>query len=244
MAYGILIQNANGNIQIDQDYRNYQRIAYGTITSKSINGAATAIAYTTQTSGTYPLVFVRPHNDGDYVGGCYFGGATFGIPTGYIYLCNSGAYDYRVYALDGAVKIDSSTYGIEIFDASGNTVFDSRNALAQVQATVTCTTVWPSSGPMNPFDNPVVPIAKSYTSFGQRPWFMVNGLVNQQIVASGNNMWVMAINPAANTSSVLFSNGTMDSSGNWVPATASGSSGTYTTGFAGGQAIVPLAICY
>lgn len=243
MSFGIEVYNTNGNLQISESYSNYQQIASGTISSANANGGSTTFSYTAQTSGTYPLVFARPHSDGVYVGGCFFGDSVTGLTANTFYLTSSGAYDYRVYGLNGSSTIDSSTFAMQVFDGSGNVIWDSRKPQAQVQATVTATTVWPSSGPMDPYDNPSVPITLSYTSFSQRPWILMNNLVNWGF-AGGNGCWAAAINPSANTSSILLSNGTTNGSGAWVANTSNGSSGVYTQGFAGGQCIVALAICY
>jgi hypothetical protein len=245
MAYGIEIENTNGDLQITQDYTNYHLIGSGTLTGGCPNTDAGQVSYTAQAGNVLPLVFVRPHADNIYIGGCFFGSAATLVPTGYVYYVWQGAHDYRIYGTTGTIAVDSSTYGMQVFDGSGNVQYDSRKSVAQVQTSVTCTTVWPNnSAPYAPYDNPFVPIVKSYTSFGQRPWFCINNLVNW-FFYGGAGIWAMSIVSTADTSEVRFSNGELDTTGTvWTDYSAVGAGGNYTQGFAGGQCIVPLGICY
>jgi hypothetical protein len=248
-SYGIEIHNATGDIQITQDYANYQLIAQGTIGSATSNSIPVQLTYPAQANNTIPLVFVRPHSDGVYVGGCLFDSSAPGL-TGFgagAWVVCSGAFDYKIYGITSTIAVDASGFGLQVFDTSGNPTYDSRKSVPRIQDVVVVNTIYPapatSAYPFAPYDSPVVPISKSYTSFGQRPWFMVNNLQNIEY-AGGQGIWACAIDPTANTSKLIISDGDTDASGNWFSYTSTGASPGYTQGFAGGQCIIPLAICY
>ncbi len=122
MGYGLRVRNANGDIQIDSQYRNmnYREGGTGvTITNNKTAPALTNIDITDDAK--VPLILFRPGTSKfvciiDYVqaGGTY---NSFNMQTEYD---TSDVIDWRCYRQTATT---TSGYGLRVKDASGNTVF-------------------------------------------------------------------------------------------------------------------------
>lgn len=147
MSFGFSAVNANGIVQIDQDYSNYAVVAAGSTPASSDNVPSFGTISYTQTTDTVPLVFVRnraystaiftqwiSRNLDTYsVGGgqdtrskILWEGA--GQPAS-----RWGGLDYVV-AQPLADKGPSSGYGLLVWDEASRLVFDSGNQYLKIVA--------------------------------------------------------------------------------------------------------------
>ena len=103
MAYGIEVRNNNGGVQIDGTYQNLSLLASG-------QRQSSAIAV-----------------------GC---GDKLGDPSNSRFVVSfkgSSSYiDYAIYATQKSTPVYSTQYGLQVFDASGSVVFDSRERYLSV----------------------------------------------------------------------------------------------------------------
>lgn len=168
MSYGFQSVNADNIVQIDDAYRNLLRVASGSWTS---GGAVVGeINFPTQTS-TAPLIFFRPSADGVYVG-------QVGLGSDRVYFSTNGNFDWVVYGLDGPVMTSASNYGMQVFNASGQVVFDSRYEPPRIQTIVRHNQTWPTyaNGGGSLGQNPNYPYTFNFTGWGERPWICLNSL--------------------------------------------------------------------
>lgn len=176
MSYGLQISGSHGSIQVDQDYRNFVRVAAG-----SCSGSVNDISFPNQ-GGIEPQIFVRPWSDGHYVGACGVNSATnvrlwtsatvtdFGGSTS-----NPGAgFDYVIYGVNSPTVLDGATYGLQVFDAAGNTAIDSRHEIARIQSTV----LIDQTGTNDGFGFSTYPQTYGLVAggWGLRPWVCVNNI--------------------------------------------------------------------
>lgn len=158
----------NANItQIDDNYRNLLYVASGSWTGG--NAVLWQFTFPAQTS-TSPMVFVRPWADGTYVG-------QGGITADTCYFSTNGNFDWVVYGLDNPVMSSGSAYGMQVFNGSGQTVFDSRYEPARIQAVVRVDQTWPTYTQGGSYGAwPHYPYTLNFTGWGEKPWICLNAL--------------------------------------------------------------------
>lgn len=180
MAYGITIYNSAGKLIANSDDFNYGLLAEGTLTFSS--GGMTSISWTD--TGEVPLVFFKFNNfNGSithYLG--FYGLSTTGVQAG---MWNptpvngrisrmSGSADYRVYKTFKSLSDspDGSTYGMQIFNSSGEKTFDSRYRMPLVVAAANLGPVPTPSSYLLPSSYVTVPAAIT----GANLWASINPL--------------------------------------------------------------------
>lgn len=139
MAHGLQIYSGNGALQLDSNDTThviYQKSASGT--SGAISGAATG-AYTgvsVTVSGfdnTEDLIFIQPTGSSGTV-------SAYVIPTssGFtIFSDTNTTFYYYVFSKVTSLSNPTSNYGIEMYDASGNILFNQDVLAARVKGSIT-----------------------------------------------------------------------------------------------------------
>ena len=122
MAYGIRIKNADGNIIVDGVNKNFALYASGTETLPGTAGV-TAVSFTATTQ--IPIVAIRNASTTYYVSLWGIRKTSGSYDGFYLIKANTAAYDvdWRVYLAHPAFVAES--YGLRVYDASGNAVFGS-----------------------------------------------------------------------------------------------------------------------
>jgi hypothetical protein len=170
MSYGLKVLGVSGAVQIDDTFQNMVRIASG-----SCSGFSNIITVPDQ--GTFaPQIFVRPWADGQWVGGLCFQSTTqIEILTNYKEYAEGsnavsfpgGGFDWVAFGTASRQLVDSSTYGMKVFDASGNLTFDSRYEAARTQ---TVCLITQSGGT----ETQAYPQYYGFTGWSIRPWINLN----------------------------------------------------------------------
>lgn len=132
MAYGIEVRNNNGGVQIDGTYQNLSLLASGQRQSSAIAvGCGDKLAYIPWNFSVHPeaVLCARPRNGGKIY-------TIFGDPSNSRFVVSfkgSSSYiDYAIYATQKSTPVYSTQYGLQVFDASGSVVFDSRERYLSV----------------------------------------------------------------------------------------------------------------
>lgn len=172
MSYGLLVRGSHGDLTIDDLYRNIMFIKQG-----SASGARVDIPITSQAPFN-PQVYVRPWGDGHYVGACSIinSGTTVRLRTNKLVRGNNGVvtdqgnigFDYVIFGINGVTPIDNSTYGLKVWDASGNVSFDSRFEQARIQHVLLISQAGQG------INNTTYPQTYSFPGWGLRPWININ----------------------------------------------------------------------
>lgn len=149
MTYGMSVTNTSGDLVIDNTYKNMglrQKVLF----SLSAGGEQTI----TLTGAANPLLFISASGSGVGVIQAGISGSTYtwviraaGTSSGYVYV-----FDTPVNA--------SSSYGLVVFDGSGNQVFNSDNKYIRVVDVFNCSF---SGGGFNTTSN-VPTVSRSYAS--------------------------------------------------------------------------------
>jgi len=229
MSSGIQVTNASGILQIDETYRRLLKVASGTCTTLSGSGT-NVISFTAQTTCA-PLIFFRPASDGVYVGPNTFNNNSFSVQ-------NNGNFDWVVYGLDSPVALDGTTMGMQVFDTSGSTIYDSRYEGVRIQSTYTVTQPYPDSYLIGApgAGNCAYPYTYTFTGWGAKPWICLNGLF---WLDDGNSSTICAT--TSGTNAIIINCGCILSGTAWSMYTNNGSSGSYTRSYPGGVLRVPVA---
>lgn len=211
MSYGFEVINANGRVQIDQDHANPRLIMTGTCAA----GSLTYIHMPYDIRDEAPLVLMRPHQAGLYVGGVrlYAPRAAFGsnpaLPSGAIQMRGQCGWDYAVFSTRGAPTMDGSAWGLEVRKADGTITYSSRyqhpriTHLAQKAADATQAGGWP--------------FTFSISGHTSMPWLLANPLcitgagVGEMSESMGAIM--ASVNSSFTTVTVDFRDGAYDYSG-------------------------------
>jgi hypothetical protein len=134
MSYGLQVQNSSGDLVIDHDFRNYEIADEGTATH-----AGTGIAYvkdvTFASSSVPPLVFVRStaqalacvtliRSGGNYTTARFKAFDPF------------ATFDFDWFIARPIASASADTWGLHVFDASGNRVYDSGRRYLQIRDVV------------------------------------------------------------------------------------------------------------
>ena len=181
MANGILIENSSGKVQIDGDYRNYERYQSGVTSVVAAPSPSNAYEHTilfTATRSTFPLVFLRTE---DLAYNYHWLGA-LNAYTGITFLSAvATAVPYVVFVKDQADPV--ATWGVQVFDGNGDSVLHSDYEYLKVVGDVTF-----------PYDiNWAINNTESTASIptasaGTELYFSINGIV-------GWNMQQLAVTP-------------------------------------------------
>ena len=135
MAYGFSCENDAGEIQIDQDYYCPRLFKEGSKNAvRTAAGAYQAMRISwSPTRSQPPLVAVSPGTGVD----CTMAVAQVATDYGSLVfhhgqnIGTTHSVDYALYDADGGIA-SNTAWGMKVFNASGGTVFDSRNAYLNV----------------------------------------------------------------------------------------------------------------
>lgn len=225
MTTGIALYNQNDIEQIDENFRCLLRVATGTVTGSNVGGDASA-TFPAQTT-VAPLVFVQPHADGTYIGGVSISADSFSA-------MHVGDFDYIVFGLDSAEQVDLGTFGLQVFNASSQLIYDSRFEQPRVQQIPVQSMPWPdyiASGGSGA--QPAYPYTLGFSGWGTRPWFCLNALFYDS--SSGS----VICGTTSGTDAIVLRNGYV-SAGAWVWMGNDGTGGGYARSYPGGQLRLPL----
>jgi len=157
MAIGFTSINDGGITQIDETYRNLRYVASGRwgLGAGASVGTDGGIDFPAQTTGA-PLIFVRPISDGTYC-------TMYALENARALVIANGDFDWVVYGLDNTSISSNSTHGVQVFDAAGSVVFDSRYEVPRIKA---CSLLNTSAK--------AYPYTINFAGWGVRPWFLLN----------------------------------------------------------------------
>lgn len=174
MNAGIQVFNDNQILQIDADYRNARYAFGGTATSTAVGSTSYYVNINldanTSTAVECPMVLIRPTLDNQYVGGCFVNsphgavGSFPARPNGAIQLWGQCPFEYAILSTRIGMGSGGSTFGFDVFDASGNLVFAS--GYSQLRITETFDDLdssWPKTFPL--------------TKGQSNPWIWANPLL-------------------------------------------------------------------
>lgn len=219
--FGFQCINDNAVVQIDENYRNLLRVASGTAAPGDV------VTFPAQTSAP-PMVFVRPSSDGVYVGLMSLTNNTFTAQA-------NGSFDWVVYGLDSPVQVDATNMGIQVFSSTGALTYDSRYESPRIRETLSVNQQWPTytqGGSLGQY--PAYPYTISFTSWGSRPWFCLNQMINTAD-AYGNIICATTSGLAA----IIVRCGSM-LPGGWSWSSNNGAGGSYAVSYPGGRLRIPI----
>jgi len=137
MSFGINVKNSSGNIILDSDLPQIPLIYSGT-------GGSGNVTITHPQTIQYPYIFLRPSNTGSY----FFSG--FVNSTNFTYFCQSGNMEYRVYDGKGFFSAISSGYGMQIWNSSGNVLYNTQSNppfIVDIKTALFATDPYPDEAP-------------------------------------------------------------------------------------------------
>lgn len=125
MSYGLRVFGVAGYAQIDHDYRNFEIAQTGSVYCPSspwdYGTGVDVSAY-----GTMPMVFFRCSDPNIYMTMTYFlGGRLYFYRTDATAQVSSPGYVEYMIAVPKRVTPSAESYGLRVYDASGNLAFDS-----------------------------------------------------------------------------------------------------------------------
>ena len=143
MAFGLLIHNDNGDIVVDGDYQNHIIAETGSATPPGTAGVVVNVADTTVNfSSTYapsrqPLLFGR--HTASYIGFQRWTYDGSGNINGFRYANREGGgtFNWKLAVTPNAASGD--TWGMRVFGATGNVVFDSGLDYLKINDIITVT---------------------------------------------------------------------------------------------------------
>lgn len=116
MSFGLSVQNQNSDIVIDQDYMNHLILASGSYTQAALG--ISEISFTA--CARPPLVFVN-----STARLALYGYKTTGGQFDKVQIIGDAANTVNYYIAAPGIGASSDSFGLRVFDASGNVVFDS-----------------------------------------------------------------------------------------------------------------------
>lgn len=132
MSYGIEVRNDQGAVQIDGTYQNLSLLASGVRqSSATAAGCGDKLAYIPWNFSVHPeaVLCARPRGSGKIY-------SIFAQPSNSRFAVgfkgSSNYVDYAIYATQKSAPSYSTQYGLQVFDASGNVAFDSRERYLSV----------------------------------------------------------------------------------------------------------------
>lgn len=171
MTAGLEVYNDAGALVIDSNNPNYSLLASGTV------AAGTAVSFATTT--VRPLVFVRFNTPNRFVrisdltnNSVTFQTYDLQENTGNFANPVSGSTEYMVFGIASTLTPSSPGYGLNVFDASGNLIFDSNQKIPRVKEIV----VVPALPTVS--DGNRASIAAASHSQGTNPWMLANSTYN------------------------------------------------------------------
>jgi len=175
MNAGLQVFNDEQVLQIDSDYRN-PRYAFGGYCNTKAAGSNSyyvniGLDPVTSSAIECPMVIIRPESTGQYVGGCFVNsphgvvGSAPARPYGAVQLWGQCPFDWAVLSTRVAMGSGGSTFGMDVFDASGNLVFAS--AYRQLRITQA----------FNDMDSQDWPKAFNLTKGQANPWLWANPMI-------------------------------------------------------------------
>lgn len=131
MSYGFRSVTDTGVVQLDENQHELCVVesGVGAATEGEAFGWSNALY-----AGTYtypPLVFVRPHAYGTWVGAYAWGSQTIPSFNGFGY-CASGAFDWKAVSSEN-VPAPSGSFGLQIWDSTGASIYDTRKGYMAVK---------------------------------------------------------------------------------------------------------------
>lgn len=166
MPFGLQVVNEGGLVQIDQDFRNIAVIQQGTFGAAGPVSSG-VVTFSAQSEANCPQVWVRPHSDGVWVGGCFLTDASenpYSNSIDRFFYQAGGPCDYKVCALSGNFVVDQSSYGLQVFDQAGRIAFDSRRRYARIRRVLSVASSSSSS------------VTVGFSGIPERPWMLLNQL--------------------------------------------------------------------
>ena len=171
MAVGLEVYNDAGALVIDSNNPNYSLLASGTVAS------GTAVSFTS--TSVRPLVFVRFNTSGQFVrisdlqsNSITFQTYTAAENTGNFASPVSGSVEYKVFGIASTLSPSSPGYGLNVFDAAGNLIYDSNREVPRVKEVVTVPAL------SVPSDHNRAPTSAISHSQGTNPWMLANSTFN------------------------------------------------------------------
>lgn len=170
MAVGLEVYNDAGALIIDSNSPNYSLLASGTASSGS------AVSFPTTT--VRPLVFVRFNTPNRFVrvsdltmSSVTF--QTYDLQEGTGNFANpvSGSTEYKVFGVASTLS-PVSNFGLNVFDAAGNLIYDSNREVPRVKQVVTVPALPVVS------DGNRASISAVSHSQGTNPWMLANSTFN------------------------------------------------------------------
>lgn len=225
MSFGLEVRNDAGRVQIDEEYRNLLLVAQGTAAAAYAGG----FTFPAQSSCT-PLVCVRPVTDGTYIG-------FMNVSSTSATYFSDGPFDWAVYGLDSPVYLDGSSYGLQVFSASGSLAFDSRCEPVRIKAVASGQSVWPDVKTASPMSSGYnnYPVVINFTAFGLRPWMCINQLT---YFDEGDGGTIAATTSGLGQVTVRY--GVMVSGTTWTWAANDGANGYLSYSLAFGSIRIPI----
>lgn len=171
MTAGLEIYNDAGSLLIDSINSNYSLLASGTAAS------GTSVSFTTTT--VRPLVFVRFNTPNRFVrisdltnNSVTF--QTYDLQEGTGNFANpvSGSTEYKVFGIASTLAPSNPGYGLNVFDASGNLIYDSNREVPRIKQVVTVPALPAVSGGNR------ASISAITHSQGTNPWMLANSTLN------------------------------------------------------------------
>jgi hypothetical protein len=171
MAVGLEVYNDAGALVIDSNSPNYSLLASGTASS------GTAVSFTSTT--VRPLVFVRFNTPNRFVRISALSNnsvtfQTYDLQEGTGNFANpvAGSTEYKVFGIASTLTPSSPGFGLNVFDAAGNLIFDSNREVPRVRQVVTVPAL-PSVS-----DGNRATISAVSHSMGTNPWMLANSTFN------------------------------------------------------------------
>jgi hypothetical protein len=129
--FGLQLFNSSGNVQIDSTYKNLGLREKGSVVSSSsapIGSTGFYYATFTTVAGTCPVVAFRSN------GTCYLShSTTSGNSTTYYFSCSAANVTVQYWIFDDLANVTlSGNYGLQVFNAAGGKVFDSRSKYMRI----------------------------------------------------------------------------------------------------------------
>lgn len=171
MTAGLEVYNESGALIIDSNNPNYSLLASGTASSGS------AVSFTSTT--VRPLVFVRFNTPNRFVRISALSNnsvtfQTYDLQEGTGNFSNpvAGSTEYMVFGIASTLTPSDPGFGLNVFDASGNLIYDSNRVIPRIKQVVTVPALPAVS------DGNRATISAVSHSQGTNPWMLANSTYN------------------------------------------------------------------
>lgn len=171
MTAGLEVYNESGALIIDSNNPNYSLLASGTASSGS------AVSFTSTT--VRPLVFVRFNTPNRFVRISALSNnsvtfQTYDLQEGTGNFANpvAGSTEYMVFGIASTLTPSDPGFGLNVFDASGNLIYDSNRVIPRIKQVVTVPALPVVS------DGNRATISAVAHSQGTNPWMLANSTYN------------------------------------------------------------------